>query len=358
MAVRMFDGFDSYGSAVTNLSIAGARGWYAVGPDLGGSSASTPFGSGYSLRNYNASGGTEGLEYRGANHATWIVGFAMNIVATDYANQMCLVMDTDSSTTTTTTTSQVEMKCIYSGTGTLYNISLTKNNGAVLLAGPVTVSMNTWYYYEMKVTISPTSGYAELRINTDTVLTYSGNTQVTANAYANTIGFNLQSGFGGPPSMYLDDVYIADGSGTINNDFMGQARIESVYPNTDGTKQDWAFSSGTSTAALVSDTVADGDTSYIADGTAGHTATVTIAPTIVGRIAAISLTQYARKDDTALRETASVVVVGPTTYTYATHTLSSTYDYYSVVIESDPATSSGFLMSNLITYEFGVKMIT
>jgi hypothetical protein len=118
---------------------------------------------------------------------------------------------------------------------------LSVYRGSTLLgqsANPLLI--NAWTYIECKATFHPSAGSFEVRVDGAVVASASGvNTSNSGNAYANTIG----TGTGTNDSdAYYDDWYVCDTAGAVNNDFLGDVRIEPLYPNADGTYQQFTHS--------------------------------------------------------------------------------------------------------------------
>lgn len=126
---------------------------------------------------------------------------------------------------------------------------------------------NQWAFVEMKVT--PTS--AIVRVNGVVVINYTGGStiqngmpSVFTQFYIGGGGF---SGGGGTEGWTgtVDDLYVFNGSGTTNNDFIGDVRVEYKKPNGAGNSS-MSVIGGTAPAATRWQSVDDGQ----ADGTATY----------------------------------------------------------------------------------------
>jgi hypothetical protein len=97
---------------------------------------------------------------------------------------------------------------------------------------------DVWYYFEAKVYCHDTNGTIEVRINETTIISLTDiNTKVGTDSYYNVIRFDFYY-------IYIDDMYICDGSGTAVNDFQGVCRIIGLFPDADTDTVEWTPNSG------------------------------------------------------------------------------------------------------------------
>lgn len=109
------------------------------------------------------------------------------------------------------------------------------------------ISTAGYQYIEAKVTIDDTAGAVELRVNGVTVLSLTGiDTRNAGNASCNSV--RVGGTFGSNVVGYVDDLYICDASGSINNDFLGDIRIDVLAPSGDGTHNDFTASASVADA--------------------------------------------------------------------------------------------------------------
>lgn len=112
----------------------------------------------------------------------------------------------------------------------------------VLAQGTTPLLSGVKYYIEMHLTNTT----YELRI--DGVVTLSGTmSSVTGyNAFGCTRAFN---GAGG--AFFFDDIYVNDATGTINNGYLGEISVLTIYPTADLTPMAWVPSVGTTAWAIL-----------------------------------------------------------------------------------------------------------
>ena len=90
-----------------------------------------------------------------------------------------------------------------------------------------------WNHWEFKATIG-NSGSWEVRKDGHTVMSGTGDTQVTGNATADRVYIGGDSG-SNDSDIYIDDIYVLDGSGSApTNDFIGERYVESKTAVADG----------------------------------------------------------------------------------------------------------------------------
>jgi len=157
----------------------------------------------------------------------------------------------------------------YDGATLGMNVRLTLDGefavyrGTTLLAttSGLGIQIATWYYVEFKVICHSSTGSYEVRIGETNVLSASGvNTQAGSHVYHTT--FQLAQYTADVPTRF-DDVYCLDGSGAMNNDFLGNMRVCAIYPNADTVAKAWTRSGGADNYALVDEVVCDDDVTYV-----------------------------------------------------------------------------------------------
>jgi hypothetical protein len=225
--------------------------------------------------------------------------------------------------------------------------------GTVLGTAASALLAGAWDYIEIKVFIHDTTGTIEVRVNGTAVITLTN--QDTRNAGTAQVT-NVFLGSSGVNSADICDWYIADTTGTANNDFLGDTRVLELYPNGAGTYTDFTPSAGSNYQA-VDETAQDGDTTYVESSTVGHKDTyaytdLATSPTIKGAMLLI----LAKKDDAGARSIALTCKSGATEDDGTTAALSTSYVYYSKIWETDPDTAAAWTAANLNSAEFGVEL--
>jgi hypothetical protein len=233
--------------------------------------------------------------------------------------------------------------------------------GTVVATAAVAIVNNNWTYLELKVVVAGASGTVTLRqngvvdANVNNLTANLGSTAVGRLQWVATLN---QSGAGNAP--LVDDIYALDTTGAApRNDFLGDCRVETLYPRADGANLAWTPDSGTAHFSRVNEHPPDGDTSYVADATAGDRDTYLFQPlsTVTGAVYGVQTNLYARKSDAATRQIAAVIRQAGTNHDGATSPgLSTSYLFYSQLYNQDP-TGSDWTIATVNADEYGVKEV-
>jgi hypothetical protein len=336
MVQRLLEGFSHYTStadiilkwtARSNLTVS------ASGGRFGGGSASLPFGSaGYVYETFD-------------NQATWIAGVAYAGPAA--TNQVIVAfMDAGSA--------QVELRLNTS------NQVVVTRNGTVLGTSVATVNPAIYNYYELKATIHNTTGAYEVQVNGASVLSGSGaNTRNTANNYANQVSFCGSPATAGTNlGLVVCDIYVFDGTGSVNNTFAGEVRVQTSLVTGAGNYAQFTPSTG-SNFQNVDESVENGDTDYNSSSTVNQIDSFAMADLVAGTQApkGVQVTIVWRKDDAGVRQGAALLRIGGADYVGNTVTLGSAYSMAMQEYDTNPATAAAWTASDVNGMEAGYKLV-
>ena len=216
------------------------------------------------------------------------------------------------------------------------------------------IGTSTWAYIELKVVCGNTGSY-ELRINGVNVLSDgSEDTQQGANAYHTAVRFLP----GNNSSTLYDDMYVLDGSGLTNNDFLGSQRVLAFRPNAEGTSIVWTPSAGTDNSAMIDEDTVDGDTTYVESAGSGDTDLYGYSDiSAMTDIKGIMISTDCRETDATPFSLASVVESGGTQSDGTPEPIGSTsYVTRHRIVEQDPDTAAQWTLSGINAAQFGVKI--
>lgn len=160
------------------------------------------------------------------NNSTLIAGVAFKIYTSSlgrYSQQWPLLTFWDGTT-----------KCLSLVLGANAYPLVIDGNENILGLGRVNIERGTWHYYEMKAYCHETEGTVEVRINSCPVIKLENiNTKIGSNNYF------TRGGIGGDEEIQsvrwsnLDDFYVCDGSGNVNNDFLEAPTVAHLFPDGD-----------------------------------------------------------------------------------------------------------------------------
>lgn len=332
MSLEFIDGFDYYSNANVGLK------WY---PSSTSSSFVTGRFGGKAAQNTNLGVFLPQVTTRVIGAAFYFTGF------TGFTTEILAFLDT--TTAGSGFGGRAEQASLgYTSLGAL-NFSV---NGSILNSTVAnTLVVDTWYYIEAQIVIG--TSYT-IKLNGTTVLTGTGFIQTTSNAYTDGIAIS------GPANMWIDDLYILNSNGALNNTFLGECRIKTDLPSGDGFHLQFTPSTGVTHFNLVNETGPDMDATYVFDTNPGDIDTYTFnAETLSGgTIVALQNSYVARKDDSGTRQVAEVMRISSTDYVGTTHNLNSAYSMFLQLRETDPSTSSPWNLTNVNAAEIGVKVIS
>lgn len=94
-----------------------------------------------------------------------------------------------------------------------------------------------WNFIEIKAKCHDTTGTFEMRINGVPIVTLTGlDTKFGANSYFDEFSWGPGT-LGGQQNWRYDNLYICDGAGSVNNDFLGRVIVDTIFPDGDDTTQ-------------------------------------------------------------------------------------------------------------------------
>ncbi len=284
----------------------------------------------------------------GANeHKTVIVGFAIRLVAT--GNPMGPLQFQGSGVT------HVDIVRRADGGFDAYGGGALRGSSPAGLMVP-----GVWGHLEVKAVCDDAAGRIVAKWNGTTVIDFTGDTR---NGGADDLidRIVIWSGSGAPDRLLnVDDVFICNGAGTINNDFLGDCAVHTLYPNGNGNTNQWVGSDGDSTDnyLLVDEAGVPNTSDYSESGTPGEIdlydfqdlpGTVTVVKGVASRC-------YQAKSDTGDQSVRQTARIGATNYPSATDdSLSTSYVGYSRLMEVSPATSNPWTPAEVNGAEFGVE---
>lgn len=241
--------------------------------------------------------------------------------------------------------------------GTEYKIYRGTWDTGTLLATSPAVTVGIGVYIELLVTVHPTAGAYELRINE--VTQFSATNVNTQNTGTRDVGRVLLWGRwtdGSAGNCYIDDFYIADTAAPAPlGYFLGNQKIEALIPNAAGDVTGWtAFSD--SNYRNVDDRPHNSDVDYNYSSTVNasdlyHLSNLSNS----GSIRGVHVKYVARKDDALVRAVRPLIRTGGVTYAGGNDSLTTSYDEYFEVWTQNPQTLSDWSVADINALQVGIQ---
>lgn len=219
--------------------------------------------------------------------------------------------------------------------------------------------LNQWQYVEVQATINASTGTVLVRVNGTTVINLTAQNTKGSTVSTNVgclVGSLMSSGTGA--ASLIDDLYVCSG---VGDSFYGDCRVDTLYPNGNGSTNAWTGSDGDSTNNyLLVDEVGAPDTSdYVASSTSGQQDLYTLTDLAISTqaIFAVQPTVYAAKTDATARQIQLLTRRNATTAQAA-----QTLDNLTIisplnVLTTDPETSAAWTPTNVNALQAGVQVV-
>jgi hypothetical protein len=326
MAILAFEGFDHY-----TFATAGEKLFDGAAT---GSMGTGRLGTGQAIKMFSTS------DVKVAHSATaqgvWCFGVKFDVLPGSDSVFFKLI---ESGTT------HVDLRVTASGT-----IRITRD-GTSLAVSSATVGAGTWYWCELKANIHDSTGAAEVRMNSTSYASVTGaDTKNGGSGTIDTVAFVGPNSF---DNNWFDDFYVDDGSS-----FLGEKKVSTLYPSGAGNSAQFTPSAGNN-YECVDEAQGDGDTTYVESSTGGHIDLHAFG-NLSGSISAVNAVKvvgYARKDDGATREIQLGVRHSGTNSWGSTVALSSSYQFISRMMLTNPVTAVAWTEADVTGAEFGVQNI-
>lgn len=225
---------------------------------------------------------------------------------------------------------------------------------------PISTSVTTapargWHYVEMQVVQGTSNGTLNVRLN--------GVLAITLPAQNTTQGGGplLTAFVGAVPGEYcrvttdVDDLYLADTSGTINNTFLGDVRVDALQAQANGALNQWTVEG----AASAWEAVSDGDeATAIRAATAGlrQTFDVEALPAMTTpAIHGVQVTLLARKTDAGTGRVRALVASGAQMAVSSDINLQEQLAWHTALFERNPNGNVQWTEGAFNAAEFGLE---
>jgi hypothetical protein len=125
-------------------------------------------------------------------------------------------------------------------------ISITRESTVLATSSGANLQDDTWYYLEVKVKAATSGGTVNINLDGTPLLNYTGNTDAAGLGSYSSILLRTATN----DETHFDDWYICDGTGSVNNDILGDCRVEALTPTSDASGN-WTANTGSDLYAMV-----------------------------------------------------------------------------------------------------------
>ncbi|AUM00577.1 hypothetical protein B4966_10675 [Rhodocyclaceae bacterium] len=219
-----------------------------------------------------------------------------------------------------------------------------------------TAAARGWHYVELQIVQGTSNGTLNVRVNGVLAITLSAQNTTQGGGPLLTAFVGAIPGQACPVSVDVDDLYLADTSGTINNTFLGDVRVDALKPQGRGGLNQWTVEpAGLPAWAAVSD--AD-EATAIRAATAGLRQTFDVealpamsAPAVHG----VQVTLLARKTDAGNGRVRALAVSGAQTAVSADINLQEQAAWHTALFERNPNGNVPWTEGAFNAAEFGLE---
>lgn len=222
---------------------------------------------------------------------------------------------------------------------------------------PGSVPMNTWHHLDLKIFQSTSSASSiEWSLNGAPITDTRSDGDVLA------VYQYLQFGrdhFRWSIGWYIDNLYVLDTTGTVNNDILGPIRVDDLYPNGIGNSSAMTTSDGISyNFEMVDENPPNDDTDYVYSDTAGTLDTYltndSAGPSEV--IAGVIANVVSKKTDAGAKFVRPVARISSVDYNGDSSALAESYGLATHVWDESPATATTWGSTEIDSMEIGQEV--
>lgn len=220
------------------------------------------------------------------------------------------------------------------------------NNDTLLYETDVPVFVaGAWQHFEFSYILDASAGGIECRLNGVTVANVTGvNTMGTTEGAAQFRVRRASNPFR-TYEAYIDDLFAWNTTGSFNNDFVGDRRVLTLYPDADTANADYSIIGAAAGYQAIDETVPNDETDYISFASAGSPAPIgdfglQDVPAEVATILAVQTYVRMRKDDAGDCNVQTSLLSGANETEGADRAITEEWTYWMDVFETNPATGA------------------
>lgn len=242
------------------------------------------------------------------------------------------------------------------------SLGIDIKRGATVIASSVAsvVAAITWFYLEVHVKVSDTVGAVNVRLNgsPSDIVSFSGDTKNAGTATTIDTVRVVSAASVSSQVTHIDDLYICDGLGTVNNGFLGDRRVQTLFPAGAGATTGLT-PTGSATNWQNVDEAPASSTDYNGSAVTGTRDTYALGDLVSGTstVHGVRSCVAAHKSDAGAASMKPALKVGTTTAYDATVALSTSMTEFGAIRESSPDTSAAWTAAEVNGMEFGAEVV-
>jgi hypothetical protein len=240
--------------------------------------------------------------------------------------------------------------------------------GTVLAATAAGVfPMNEYRHLQIQATIHDTTGTCIVRLDNVEILNFTGDTK-NAGTSTNIDGLNFSSSGTAQTNVCYDDLWVVDGvddtatTGRTDNGFLGDLKVQTLYPTADGASSQFVGSDGNSVNnyLLVDESNTANTSDYVASSTPGNRDLYNITdldPTTT-TVYSVRVTGYVSKSDAGAAGIKLIIRESDGTVTSeANYTLSTTWTHIHGLQRKTKPAGGAWSPANINALQMGVEAL-
>jgi hypothetical protein len=246
---------------------------------------------------------------------------------------------------------------------TSQKVCLYRWDNTLLATGTTTINIDTWYHLEAKITVSDSTSAG------DCIVKINGNEDINLGAGNDTRNFSSEgldvlvfiASTTVYSSTFIDNLFILNDSGSINNDFIGECLVECKRPDGNGSSSQWDGSDGNQVDnyLLVDEQFVD-ESDYLEAQNSGELDLFDYGDISVGvsvdEIYGVGSKSFINKLNSGSRRIRQMCRSGGSNYNGDDLYLPTGVHFNSQLWETDPDTAALWTKTNFNSAQFGIKV--
>lgn len=234
--------------------------------------------------------------------------------------------------------------------------------GTLLATGTTPVPDALWYHLQVHIQVADSGGVVQVRLNGagTNEINFTGDTK-NGGTSTNIDRVTFRTHPVVTDNTWISDIALLDGTGTVNNTWPGDCRVQTLVPNGNGdTSQGVGSDSDSTNNYLLVDELPFSSTDYVGFTTDGEgdTYTLTDLAAATTTVKGVQLVFSAAKSDAGTKSIKRRMRSVGTTYVGSSIALGTSYQTSIELFENDPATAAAWTVSGVNALEAGAEAAT